>query len=56
VLWRGLQPDAEPRTELLVPPGVDLAPDDATAMSSTLATSIHAGLTVPRPLTAVIAE
>jgi hypothetical protein len=57
VLWRGLHPDAEPRTELLVPPLVwDLAPDDATAILSTLATSIHAGLTVPRPLTAVIAE
>jgi hypothetical protein len=57
VLWRGLHPDAEPRTELLVPPLVwDLAPDDATAMLSTLATSIHAGLTVPQPLTAVIAE
>ncbi len=45
VLWRGLHPDAEPRTELLVPPLVwDLTPDDATAMLSTLATSIHAGL------------
>ena len=57
VLWRGLQPDADPRTQLLVPPLVwDLTPDEATAMLSTLATSIHSGLTVPRPLTAVIAE
>jgi hypothetical protein len=57
ILWRGLRSDAEPRTQILVPPLVwDLSPDDAAAMLSTLATSIHAGLSVPRPLTAVIAE
>jgi hypothetical protein len=57
VLWRGLRSDAEPRTQILVPPLVwDLSPDDAAAVLSTLATSIHAGLSVPRPLTAVIAE
>jgi hypothetical protein len=57
MLWRGLRSDAEPRTQILVPPLVwDLTPDDAAAMLSTLATSIHAGLSVPRPLTAVVAE
>jgi hypothetical protein len=57
MLWRGLRPNAEPRTQILVPPLVwDLTPDDARAILSTLATSIHSGLTVPRPLTAVIAE
>jgi hypothetical protein len=57
LLWRGLRPDVEPRAEIVMPPLVwDLPPDDAAAVLSTLATSIHAGLTVPRPLTAVIAE
>lgn len=57
ILWRGLRPGTEPRTEVLMPPLVwNLGPDDATAVLSTLATSIHAGLSVPRPLTAVIAE
>ena len=33
-----------------------LQPDDAQAMLTALASTIHAGLAVPRPLTAVIAE
>jgi hypothetical protein len=57
MLWRGLRPDIEPRTEILMPPlAWDLGPEDAASMLSALATSIHAGLTVPRPLTAVITE
>jgi hypothetical protein len=57
MLWRGLSPDAEPRTQVLMPPLMwDLAPDDAQAILTTVATSIHAGLAMPRPLTAVIAE
>ncbi len=57
LLWRGLHPDAQPRNEILVPPLVwDLTADDASSLLSTLATSIFAGLNVPRPLTAVIAE
>jgi Family of unknown function (DUF6049) len=57
MLWRGLRSKSEPRTQILVPPLVwDLTPDDAAAILSTLATSIHSGLSVPRPLTAVIAE
>jgi Family of unknown function (DUF6049) len=57
VLWRGLRPDVEPRTQILMPPLMwDLAPDDAQAILTTVATSIHAGLATPRPLPAVIAE
>lgn len=57
LLWRGLRPEAEPRTQLLVPPlNWDLSADDAQAILTTIATSINAGLSVPRPLTAVIAE
>jgi hypothetical protein len=57
LLWRGLRPDAEPRTQILMPPLVwSLAPDDASAILTALATSIQSGLSVPRPLTAVIAE
>ena len=57
MLWRGLRPDVEPRTQLLMPPLVwDLGPDDAQAMLTTVATSIHAGLATPRPLPAVIAQ
>ena len=57
LLWRGLQPDAEPRTQLVMPPMTwNLGPDDAQAILTAVATSIHAGLAAPRPLTAVIAE
>ncbi|BBY27184.1 DUF6049 family protein [Mycolicibacterium sediminis] len=57
MLWRGLRPASEPRTEILMPPVTwDLQPDDAAALLSALGTSIRAGLTAPRPLTAVIAE
>lgn len=57
MLWRTLRPKTEPRTQILVPPMVwDLTADDAASILSTLATSIHSGLAVPRPLTAVIAE
>ncbi|KAA0079759.1 hypothetical protein CIW52_26875 [Mycolicibacterium sp. P9-64] len=57
MLWRGLRAKSEPRSEILVPPLVwDLTADDAAAILSTLATSIHSGLAVPRPLAAVIAE
>jgi hypothetical protein len=57
VLWRALRPQAEVRTQLLVPPMVwNLPPADAQAILTTLASSIRSGLAVPRPLTAVIAE
>ncbi|MGV0743503.1 DUF6049 family protein [Mycolicibacterium sp. XJ870] len=57
LLWRGLTPEAQPRTQVLMPPLVwSLHPDDAQAILTSVATTIHAGLAVPRPLTAVIAE
>lgn len=57
ILWRGLRPAAQPRTEILMPPLVwDLQQEDAAAVLSALATSIHSGLTTPRPLTAVVDE
>jgi hypothetical protein len=57
LLWRGLSHGTEPRTQLLMPPLVwTLHPDDAQAILTSVATTIHAGLAVPRPLTAVIAE
>ena len=57
LLWRGLAPDAEPRTQILMPPMEwSLQADDAAAILTTVATTIRAGLAAPRPLTAVIAE
>ncbi len=57
LLWRTLATEAEPRSQILMPPmewGVQA--DDAAAILSAVATSIRAGLAAPRPLTAVIAE
>ncbi|MBN3457549.1 hypothetical protein JNN96_26305 [Mycobacterium sp. DSM 3803] len=57
LLWRGLATDETPRTQILMPPLVwNLHPDDAQAILTSVATTIHAGLANPRPLTAVIAE
>jgi hypothetical protein len=57
MLWRSLQPDTEPRTEILMPPlRWNLTAQDAQAILSTVATSIRAGLSVPRPLTTLIEE
>lgn len=57
VLWRAIAPEAEPRTQILMPPMEwGLQADDAAAILSAVATSIRAGLAVPRPLGAVIAE
>jgi hypothetical protein len=57
LLWRGLRPDTEPRSQILMPPLVwSLQAGDAQAILTAVATAIHAGLAVPRPLTAVIAE
>ena len=56
-LWRALQPDSEPRTEILVPPARwSPQPDDARALLTALANATRAGLVSPRPLGAVIAE
>jgi hypothetical protein len=57
LLWRGLQPETEPRTQILMPPlAWNPQPEDAQAILTAVATAIHAGLAVPRPLSAVIAE
>ena len=57
VLWRSLQPDIAPRTQILTPPLVwNLTPQDAQAILTAVATSIRAGLAVPRPLTALVDE
>ncbi|MDV3123403.1 hypothetical protein M1247_00620 [Mycobacterium sp. 21AC1] len=57
VLWRGLNPDVAPRDQILMPPLLwTLNADDAQAVLTTVASAIHSGLAVPRPMTAVIAE
>ncbi|QUR69474.1 hypothetical protein [Mycobacterium spongiae] len=57
MLWRSLEPDAAPRTQILAPPGSwDLQSDDAQLILTALATTIRSGLAIPRPLPAVIAD
>lgn len=57
IAWRTLQPDTEPRTQILLPPlKWGPQPDDARAMLTALANLMRSGLATPRPLTAVIAE
>jgi hypothetical protein len=57
MLWRALQPGVAPRAEILLPPtNWKLRSEDAGAILTTLATSIRAGLAVPRPLPALIAD
>jgi hypothetical protein len=57
MLWRALEPSAAPRVEILVPPTTWAPqPDDARAVLTTLATTIRAGLAVPRPLAAAVVE
>lgn len=55
MLWRPLDLDAAPRVQILMPTATwNLPSDDAAALLNTLATIIHSGLGVPRPLPAVI--
>lgn len=57
MLWCGLEPNASPRSQILVPPAPwNLQADDAQMILTALATSIRSGLAVPRPLPAVIAD
>lgn len=57
LLWRGLAPDAEPRTQIVMPPLTwDLNPAEAQRVLTSVATAMGAGLASPRPLRAVIAE
>lgn len=57
MLWRSLEPRSAPRTQILVPPGCwHLQSDDAQLILTALATTIHSGLAIPRPLPAVLAD
>jgi hypothetical protein len=57
MLWRALQPKVDPRTQVFLPPtNWNLRPDDAGAVMTALATAIHSGLALPRPLPALISE
>jgi hypothetical protein len=57
LMWRGLRPDTEPRTQIVVPPLVwSPRPDDAQAVLTSLGTVLRAGLAVPRPLRELIAD
>ncbi|HWF27555.1 MAG TPA: hypothetical protein VG327_04100 [Mycobacterium sp.] len=57
IFWRSLQRDTAPRTQILVPPASwNLQTDDAQVILTALATTIHSGLAIPRPLPALIAE
>jgi len=57
MLWLGLNPDNTPRTQILMPPLYwDVQPTDAQSILTALATAIHAGLAVPRPLSALVTE
>ncbi|WP_235849925.1 hypothetical protein [Mycolicibacterium doricum] len=57
LLWRALQPDTEPRTQIVVPPLVwSPHPDDAQAILTSMGMAIRAGLALPHPLRKVIAE
>ena len=57
VLWRCLQPGAEPRQQILLPPlKWSPQPDDARAVLTALANAIRSGLASPRPLAEVLTE
>lgn len=57
LLWRGLDIDAAPRGQLIMPPLMwNATADDAQAVLTTVATTIRSGLAVPRPLRAVLDE
>ncbi|MEH3139594.1 MAG: hypothetical protein PGN37_05320 [Mycobacterium kyogaense] len=57
LLWRGLDVDAAPRAQVIVPPLMwNATADDAQAVLTTVATTIRSGLAVPRPLRAVLDE
>ncbi|TRW89319.1 hypothetical protein FK535_02930 [Mycolicibacterium sp. 018/SC-01/001] len=57
LLWRGLDTDAAPRTQLIMPPMMwNATADDAQAVLTTVATTIRSGLAMPRPLRAVLDE
>jgi len=57
MLWRTLQPDTEPRTQILLPPlKWSPTPDDARSMLTALANALRSGLATPRSLPDLIAR
>jgi len=57
LLWRALNPDTTPRTEILAPPLMWTAQaQDAQSVLTAVASVLNAGLAVPHPLPAVIAD
>ncbi len=57
MLWRALQPNAEPRQQILLPPlKWSPQPSDAQSMLTALATTIRSGLAFSRPLGDVITQ
>lgn len=57
LLWRTLQPDVEPRAQVLLPPlKWSPQPDDARALLTALGTAVRSGLATPRPLGTVITD
>jgi hypothetical protein len=57
ILWRTLQPDVVPRSQILLPPlKWSPQPDDARAILTALANSVRSGLVKPRPLKALLAQ
>lgn len=57
LLWRTLQPGAEPRAQILLPPlKWSPNPDDARAILTALGNAVRAGLAVPRPLGVVLSD
>ena len=57
LLWRTLQPDVEPRAQILLPPlKWSPQPDDARVILTALGNAVRSGLATPRPLAAMITE
>ncbi len=57
LLWRSLHPETTPRTQVLMPPLMwNLSPQDAQSILTAVATSIRAGLAMPRPLPVLVNE
>ena len=57
LLWRGLHPDTEPRTQtVLPPPNWQVGAEDAGALLTALTTLLHSGLAQPLPLPELIGQ
>lgn len=57
MLWRALDPTAQPRDQILLPPlKWNPAATDAQTLLTVFATAIHSGLAIARPFSAVITD